>query len=501
MSVTIKRNIVLLLVILALAFLLRAYGLSDESLWYDEGLSISHARLNVLGISDDLARKDTHPPLYCIILHYWMMPFGDSECSVRFLSVIFGTLAVLAIYKIAGLLFDRRTALISSLFMAISSFHIFFSQEARMYSLMSLLALFSMYFFLKLSDEKHVIYSIGYVIVTASLIYTHYAGFLLIFIQNIYTITLPICSKKGPRPNYKKWFGLQLMLVLLYLPWLAALVIQTYKIITNTTMKLAPSHLLAPPFNANLIKDSLAQCCGSRLLAYIFLALSFFSIADLRLKKLHLGPVSFNKTYFLWLWLLTPFFMPLFHEKFTFLLYFAKYMITSSPALYILAAKGLTNTPLRYLKIPTIALILALSLINTSGIYKDVNKEPWKEAVGYIDRNAREGDLVIFNPPYIKRHVFDYYNKRTDLDLAPFPPEESETTYVNEDNSKKLPFLLMGHDRVWFIQTHMHDPMGYILKIIKGSYRLVEDKKYDITSFQRRPNYYIGIRIYLFEKR
>ncbi|HVY55961.1 MAG TPA: glycosyltransferase family 39 protein, partial [Thermodesulfobacteriota bacterium] len=130
---------------------LRIYGLGTESLWYDEAVSVSASRLGIADqITWNLSHSDNNPPLYYSILHCWVSLFGDSEFSVRFPSAIFGSLSILAIYAIGNLLFGRKTGLIAALILATSVFHVWFSQEARAYTLLTLFTLLSFYYFLRL---------------------------------------------------------------------------------------------------------------------------------------------------------------------------------------------------------------------------------------------------------------------------------------------------------------------------------------------------------------
>jgi len=86
-----------LLLILVLAAFLRFYRLDAQSLWADEGNSVS-----LSGRSLDLitagAAHDIHPPLYYYLLHFWMRVFGNSEFSVRALSALLGTTLVYLTY-------------------------------------------------------------------------------------------------------------------------------------------------------------------------------------------------------------------------------------------------------------------------------------------------------------------------------------------------------------------------------------------------------------------
>jgi len=87
----------LFVLILIVSAGLRLYHLGYESIWLDEGYTIRFA-------SYDLERifflKDTSPPLYYILMHYWIRLFGDSEFSIRFPSLVFAVLAIITMYRV-----------------------------------------------------------------------------------------------------------------------------------------------------------------------------------------------------------------------------------------------------------------------------------------------------------------------------------------------------------------------------------------------------------------
>src|SRR5918994_2648983 len=125
-----------LLAIFVVGLALRLYGLGSESLWWDEVYAITTmAQPGPLEIVR-LSSTDNNPPLFYLILHYWMLFFGDSAFSVRLPSAIAGALAVPVMYKIGKLLFDRSAGLLAALILALCAYHARYAQEARPYGLM-----------------------------------------------------------------------------------------------------------------------------------------------------------------------------------------------------------------------------------------------------------------------------------------------------------------------------------------------------------------------------
>ncbi|RMG87650.1 MAG: phospholipid carrier-dependent glycosyltransferase, partial [Chloroflexi bacterium] len=144
-----------LLWILLLALALRLINITVRTLWYDEAFAVLFAEKGLsamlYGTLTPVAggASDIHPLLYYSTLHIWMSLFGQNPFAVRFWSVILGLFTIYLIYVVAGLLFDRRTALIAAFITAIAPFHVQYSQEVRMYSLLGLLLLAATYCFLR----------------------------------------------------------------------------------------------------------------------------------------------------------------------------------------------------------------------------------------------------------------------------------------------------------------------------------------------------------------
>ncbi|MCI0474886.1 MAG: glycosyltransferase family 39 protein, partial [Anaerolineales bacterium] len=123
------KNYFWLLVALFVAFALRVVFLDAQSLWNDEGTSVALSSLSLEAIINGAAR-DIHPPLYYLLLHFWMPFAGQTEFAVRFLSVIAGVLIVAVTYRVARAFFDDEVAVIAAFLTAFSPFQIYYSQEA-----------------------------------------------------------------------------------------------------------------------------------------------------------------------------------------------------------------------------------------------------------------------------------------------------------------------------------------------------------------------------------
>ena len=134
-----KKAIILLIAILFLGSFLRFYNLGYASIWYDEAVSWDQSRHSFYDLLI-MTFKDNTPPLHNFILFFVIHNFGDSEFLLRLPSALFGAANIIVIYWVGNLFANRNVALISSFLLAISGFHIWYSQEARSYTLLCLIS-------------------------------------------------------------------------------------------------------------------------------------------------------------------------------------------------------------------------------------------------------------------------------------------------------------------------------------------------------------------------
>lgn len=484
-------KILIILVVLLLGLVIRMNNLGKESFWIDEGFSVHDAHLGPSQVIK-AASSEHYPPLYYLILHYWMILFGDSEFSVRFVSVIFGFLSIFMIYKIGTLLFNKNTGLISSLILALSIFHIWSSQEARMYSLVVLLTICSFYFFVRLLEKMTYKVSIAYVFFTTLLIYTHYYGFFIMIAQNIYFLTLYLFSKKSKSDNFLRWFLLQGILVILYIPWIG--------ILLNQLLNVKKGYWIAQPGIGSVI-DSFVTFSGTKSFLLFFVILSFFSMQTYKKIKGKINCKDFfcslesycwnvsllgaNKIYLLLLWLLVPIAFPFIISWLFMPIYLTKYTIVASVAFYLLVARGIENiTNNARIKLVIIILLISFSFVHIKTYYSSIKKEQWREVASFIDINAKPNDLILFHVGGITEFLLDYYSKRGGLIKKPFPKEGQDI----EEKINEIEPAVEGYNRIWFISSHSFDYKGSIPKSLSNLFNLSHYKEY------------LGIKLYLFEK-
>ncbi|MEG4216076.1 glycosyltransferase family 39 protein [Microcoleus sp. Pol14C6] len=172
-----NKQLLLLLLWTALAFILRFANLDSKPLWTDEfstlvfslgnsfrGVPLDRAiDLSTLlqplqlrpnaGIADvlnHLLLESNHPPVYFMLAHWWMRLFGPTEDSLvwigRALPALLGVISVPAIYFLGKFAFSSRlVGQCAAAMIAVSPYGIYLAQEARHYTLGILLVIASLF--------------------------------------------------------------------------------------------------------------------------------------------------------------------------------------------------------------------------------------------------------------------------------------------------------------------------------------------------------------------
>lgn len=277
-----------LVLCILLAFALRTYRLDLQSLWYDEGVTAEIVRWD-WGALIRWTAQDIQPPLYYLVVSGWgkllqaLAPTVEaiqtpipqrwggawSEWSLRYPSVLMGCLTVPILAALAtGLSGKRLAGAIAGLLTALHPLFFYYSQEARMYALLTVLGITAGYILLcrlnrpsrPNSDSPTLNLTppsnrpplrILYILTATAAVYTHYFAFFLLgtlallFLirQFLFTTThssslnlsaphscpsnpqTPTPSPQQPSTIYPFLLS-HLTIGLLYLPWFATLIFQ-----------------------------------------------------------------------------------------------------------------------------------------------------------------------------------------------------------------------------------------------------------------------------------
>ena len=140
---------------------LRVFLLDQKGMWLDETFSVWLANHSVVDMLQWIVKIDQHPPLYYLLLHYWIALNGDTPYYVRLLSALFGAGTIPIIYLIGKRMSGAVMGLAAAVILALSPFNIYFAQETRMYTLLTFNAAVAIYALVRLLTDSRSVRPIG----------------------------------------------------------------------------------------------------------------------------------------------------------------------------------------------------------------------------------------------------------------------------------------------------------------------------------------------------
>lgn len=244
-----------LLFIVGVGTAIRFYGLSEQPVWMDEAHTYFASRRPLIDILFN--RIDNHPPLFYAVQHFWTL-INPAITAVRVPVAAMGSATILIVALATADLINRRAALAAAAFLALSTGHIYFSQDARMYSQLTLgLALATWGALGFVNGKNHIAYLVLYLVGAAIAIYSQVVALPYLAILNFLAI---VCLfVEGKRTGLLSALVVNLILLVLCLPWLLSLpeAIDTFEGLGQQTIRMSVKFIrdligfpgVRPPFN------------------------------------------------------------------------------------------------------------------------------------------------------------------------------------------------------------------------------------------------------------
>ena len=445
-----------------IAAALRTYGLNRLSLSSDEAFSQVIA-LAPPGLSWEAMIVDAvHPPLYYLILRAGTCLFGQTEFALRFPSMLCGILAIPLLFALVFRLTHRReVALFTALLLAVSPFHIWYSQDARMYALFVCLSLAAMYTFIcalgyrtetgALPTYSQVLYW-GSFVLTMGLVYsTHYFALFLPLIQFAFLVATL-------KQNYRAlriWVVAQAVAFAPLALWFAAIYGRG-----NTGFGLGwiPQPSLVDPlitlWNFSLSYSGVLWPWG--IGAALMVGAAMFGIIGKhtcpRQAKILTGP-----------WLVIPLLIALL-LSFIVPIYVDRSLIFTLPAFLLLVACGVMELRVgvgRWLWAGTILAFTLLALIDiqTSPVFV---KEDWHGLAGYLESSSRPSDVIVLR--YLQdKFPFGYY----------YRGQSNVAVLTVNTETDRLDEVASGYSRLWLVYRIPNQSSHYLTSslsyVLEGS--------------------------------
>jgi mannosyltransferase len=411
------RQLAILTLILAVAALIRVYRLATPSLWTDELWSIEMAMgrgsvhdafpAGVIRFDQPIATSlasaapwwhiwnhvqvITHPPIYYILLRWWIDFFGNSPAAARSLSVLFSLVAIAVFFDLCRLLHGPKFALMASAIFALAVGQIDIAQEARSYALVTLEEIAACDLLARialLGPNARRIVLLAFLL--AAMFLTHYLSAAVILALAIFSIA---ALRKSARLLTLDAFAAAALIVLAAWGYEFRDQLRTIPFADPTYFHEIFPHHIANSF-VRIVRLPLQYLYGedlglrlplwSHIIASI--AIAILVIRGFRHRDLRLWSILFTVT--------IAFVAAIDLTRDDTLLQYSRYTILAAPALYALLAN--IPWPKNSIYGPLIILISLVIIVAAQMLRPPVPRQDFQQLAETIDSRAAADELLVF---------------------------------------------------------------------------------------------------------
>jgi hypothetical protein len=444
--------------ILVLNFVLKIIFIDVPEIGGDEPFTLFYANAD-LEFFFDILKHENNPPLFTLLLKGWISIFGDSVLSVRFLPLIFSTLTAGIIYQLGRNFYSRRIGILAALTFTFANYHIYFAHEARPYALFGLLTVLSMNSFFKIVvwDQKKQLLVLA--AINAFLIYNHFFGFFVLFIQGICFLSISNFRSTSFKHLFISW-GLTILAYIPYLPILWTRFSES----TGGTWVEQPT--------ANALYSNIRKFSNEPVVAVLFLALLFAALLLSIIKKRESKGIGAKP---LILWFFVPYLL-MFALSFKMPMFLDRYLVYLSFGFYFLVAYTVDylfrNRPL---KLIVSGATIVLMLITTN--LKSGNERDNKSVIEFLHTDRKNESIVIICPDWHKLLFSYHYNQEYFKSYQSIDDQLNGSGIYPAKNINDIPTEIMSKaETIYYYDgwSELVDPDRTIHKEIEKYYELKE---------------------------
>lgn len=490
------RDEIILGFLVLVAAALRLWGLGGQGFWRDEAQGLYIAAKGFPGGIIAALSHDGHPPLYYLIMHFWMLAFGRGEFAVQLFSALCGVAAIPLVYALGRRLYDRPTALLAALVATLLPMHIQLSRSARMYALVALVATAALYLAHQAVTRSGRWRHVGLALACLGVLYSHNWGVFLVAAINVWWV-LMLLVYPAARERWRQWAVAQVAVGILYLPWLPVLQAQREALVVAATWGKVGSHI------DNLLR-MMNELTGLVLprdywLAWLFLGVLGLLVVRVSRREasvtlpLEPAPLLTACTLVLPLLLgtyLTPKSIGVIPSYVT---------IVAFPALCLALGRGVWAFRRWWAVAGVLLLMGVLWWPRLTGTLTAVTSN-LREVAAYVESRAAPGDVLIIAPDYLAT-TFNFYYRGSQKQVAfPMAPGRTEEIIWAEYNARwqqadrqiepTVAFVdsaLGPGGRVWLIgpvQSYQGNPMFEQIRALKARLDARFSLEEEITHFR-----------------
>lgn len=391
------------------AALISLYVLIHQSLRLDESQTIWQASHSFAGTLERVA-LDVHVPLYHTIVHFWMFAFGDSQVTVRLLSLIFFLVTIPIIFLIARRLLPLRWALFAVMLFSFSPFMTWYASEARMYTLLVLFASLNLYFFMKIARTGHG--WIGFTLSAMIGAYSHYFFMFTLLTEGLYFL---LTRKSFAKGSFKKFVAVAIAVLAGLSPWLYYF--RSLGSASDTRPMLAvPSSVDFSNIFSQFIFGYQTDATNTILLSSwpLIMLLSLIAVRRRANKTQQVALIGAMAVVpvilaFVVSLIITPFFL-------------SRYMVSCVAPLLIFIVWLISQYKPVFARLAVVILvaITAISSYQQASSPNTPIKEEYYAATQFINKNVKPQDLVVISAPFTIYPIEYYYTGSAQIQTLPY---------------------------------------------------------------------------------
>lgn len=341
--------------------------------------------------------QDVHLPLYFILIYFWVKVFGTDIILVRIPSVVFYFATLIILYFLCRESTSKKASILTVVLFALSPFVLWYSLEARMYTMFSFFTSLNHLFFLRFFRSFAKNSKIPLLISMLLGIYTHYFFLFVISSQSFYIFAKLLTSKD--KKQYIKpiliYLGIVLLSIAVLIPWLI--------FVFNSGFASNTQPLIPTPTSFNIFQTFAFFLFGfhSPILEGLIVALWPLSVALLFFILTKRKDIDVqNAGYFI-----VVTFLPvilIFLISFIKPIFLARYLIFIVPTFFFLISIFLSSLP-KYTSFLSTGFVISILIIFL--IYQNISrttpvKEDYHGVTTYLNSKVRATDIVVISAPF-----------------------------------------------------------------------------------------------------
>ncbi|MDP1622098.1 MAG: glycosyltransferase family 39 protein [Bacteroidales bacterium] len=383
---------------LLLVTVLRFLFIETNDVAMDEPFTVFFAQADLHTLFGMLPHEN-NPPLYFLLMHYWVAWFSISPFPIRFLSCIFSILTAVMLYKTGKDFFSQHAGIFAAALFTLSDYHQLFAHEARVYALFALLTTVSMYLFLASTTKPaRKQYFLLMALTNALLIYAHFFGFFIFLIQALSVLSI----REYRRTILKPYLGSVIFSLLAYIPYFPIFFKRFFQSAAGGTW-------VEPPVISDLY-TMLWRYMNAPVVTVAALVILAVALMNLISGAWKGGTVLNNRNIVLLIWFFVPYIL-MFLVSFIIPMFLDRYTVFISVGFYLLVAMAVNSLfkESKYSIILMTAFILMMAVTFHPGVD---NKRRLKETIGFISGNKGPHTSVIICPQWLEYGFMYHYDQQ-----------------------------------------------------------------------------------------